>query len=122
LADKYVLNKEISIFHGNLQNKKPQNVAYEVWPVQELANKYKKYADKMKKSASKLNAGPNSGQTLPFLYLYGSELFEIIQDDPQLPMELLPFDWLVPKVTQAFSEIRKQMLPLANSFIDEIME
>lgn len=122
LADKYVLKKEISIFHGHLQDKKPENVVYAVWPVQELANKYKKYADKMKKSASELNATPNSGQIMPFLYLYGSELFEIIQDDPQLPMELLPFDWLVPKVTQAFGEIRKQMLPLANSFIDEIME
>lgn len=122
LADKYFLKKEIFIFQGNLQNKKSENVASQVWPVQELASKYKKYAHKMKKSASKLNAALNSGQVLTFLYLYGSELFEIIQDDPQLPMELLPVDWLGPEVAYTFKEIRKQVLPEANSFIDEIME
>lgn len=121
LADKYVLKKEIFIFQGNLQNKKPETVASEVWPIQELTHKYINYAHKLK-SAGKLNAAPNSGQILTFLYLYGSELFEIIQDDPQLPMELLPVDWLGPKAARAFGEIRRQVLPEANSFIDEIVE
>jgi DNA-binding transcriptional regulator PaaX len=33
------------------------------------------------------------------------ELFEIIQDDPQLPVELLPADWQGPKVARYFGEI-----------------
>lgn len=122
LADKYVMNKEILIFHGKLRNKKPEAVASEVWPVQELADKYKKFALEVKKSAGKLNAALDSGQVLTFLYLYGSDLFEIIQDDPQLPMDLLPADWQGPNAARTFGEIRRQVLPFANSFIDEIIE
>lgn len=122
LADKYVLNKEILIFHGKLQNKNPEYVVSEVWPVQELADKYKKYAGRVQKSAGKLNVDEhNSGQILTFLYLYGSELFEIIQDDPQLPLELLPDDWLGPEAARYFGEIRDQLLPGANNFIDKIV-
>jgi len=110
------------IFQGNLQNKKPEKLASEVWPVEELASKYKKYYQEIKKPAGNLIAVPNPGQVLTFLYLYGSELFEIIQDDPQLPVQLLPADWLGPKAAQTFGEIRKQVLPEANGFIDEIVE
>ncbi len=122
LAHKYFLSDEIFIFHGSMQNKNPENVASEVWPVQELANKFKDYANKLNLSAGKLNTDPVvSGQVLTFLYNYGLELFAIIQDDPQLPLELLPVDWPGPKAARAFWEIREQVLPEANRFIDEVI-
>lgn len=121
LADKYFLKKELIVFAGNLQNHKPESIVFEIWPVLELAHRYKKYLTRMEKEADALNTQPGAGQSMPFLYLYGSELFEIIQDDPQLPLELLPADWLGPKVAGAFWEIRERLLPDVNNFIDGVL-
>ena len=123
LAEKLDLKKGLFIFHGELKNKKPAAIVSEVWPVRELAKRYSKYADQMQEAVGQLNAESNFfGQALTFLYLYGSGIFEIIQDDPQLPLELLPADWQGPKVTRSFWEIREKVLPEVNSYIDEILK
>jgi len=121
LADKYGLKKEVTIFYGNLQNHESKIIALKVWPVLELAKSYTKYLDRMGKEKDALLARPGAGQIMPFLYLYGSELFEIIQDDSQLPLELLPDGWPGPKAAHNFWEIRERVLPDVNNFIDGVL-
>ncbi|MTI85309.1 MAG: hypothetical protein FH756_15770 [Firmicutes bacterium] len=122
LAEKFGLKKEMFLFQGGLQNKKPETIVSEVWPVWKLANRYKEYEQLIHEWAGKLNAESNPGRVLTFLYLLGSELFEIIQDDPQLPVELLPSDWQGPHVARRFWEIREQVLPGVNNYVSTIIE
>jgi len=121
LADSNSFRENILIFYGTLRDKSPNSLATEVWPINELAIKYKKYAFEMQESAYKLNSKLDPEHVLTFLYLYGSELFDIIQDDPQLPLEILPNEWPGLKAARDFWEIRQRVLPQANSFIDIII-
>jgi len=121
LADKYGLEKEVTIFFGKLQNHKPERIILKVWPVLDLAKRYTKYIDRMEKETDALYTQPGAGQIMSFLYLYGSELFEMIQDDPQLPLELLPAGWPGPKAARTFWEIRERVLPDVNNFIDGVL-
>lgn len=120
MAQEQALIKDLVMFHGSLKNKEPKEIASELWPVKKLALRYKKYVTDVKKSAGKLDL-ESPGDILTFLYLHGAELFEIIQDDPQLPLELLPHDWHGPAAAQIFREIRQQILPKANIFIDQVL-
>ncbi len=122
LAEKLGLKNELFLIQGILQNKKPETIVSEIWPVHKLAKRYKKYEQLMHEWVDKLNSESNLGSVLTFLYLFGSELFEIIQDDPQLPVELLPSDWQGPQVACGFWEIREQVLPGAKNFLSQILQ
>ncbi|MFZ5643503.1 MAG: PaaX family transcriptional regulator C-terminal domain-containing protein [Bacillota bacterium] len=110
-------------FRGGLSvNRKPFEIAKNAWPIISLAERYSLFEKSMKEAASGLDADSyDGGGGLPFLHLHGLELFNIIQDDPQLPLNLLPPDWPGLQAAKAFLDIREQILPKANEYISRIL-
>lgn len=121
VGENHHLKNRLFIFRGRLENMAPEKAADRFWPIRELEKKYTGFLENVNVSAQKLKAGKDPGRVLPFLHYSGMELFEIIQDDPQLPLELLPEGWPGEKAARTFWEIREQVLPEANRFIDQIL-
>jgi len=121
LAETHDFKDYLLIFRGSLKNMTPEKAAGKAWPLRHLAKEYRAFAAEIEEAAGRLRSDPGPGRALPFLHNYGLGLFEIIQDDPQLPLELLPADWTGTKAARTFFEIRQQLLPEANRFIDQIL-
>jgi DNA-binding transcriptional regulator PaaX len=65
---------------------------------------------------------PDQGRAgLPFLHRFGLELFELIQDDPQLPLDVLPENWQGLKAFQQFGSYREDVYRKSESFILSIL-
>lgn len=120
IAKKHGLEKYYQ-FRGRLAgDKSPEDMAAGVWPVKELSTRYSAFLKSMNEAAGRLDADSgNGGGGLPFLHLHGLDFFEIIQDDPQLPLEMLPRDWPGLKAAKGFLEVRERILPEAGRFIEE---
>ncbi|HBV96025.1 MAG: hypothetical protein JL50_05265 [Peptococcaceae bacterium BICA1-7] len=97
--------------------------AQKAWPL--LGKLAQRYSSLEKSIAEELNElDPNSincGAGLPLLHKLGLEFFEVIQDDPQLPLELLPPEWPGPRVARSFMGTRESILPETRSFIQKIL-
>ncbi|MGE5454811.1 MAG: PaaX family transcriptional regulator C-terminal domain-containing protein [Methylocystaceae bacterium] len=99
-----------------------QEIAAQVWPVAELAEQYLDFIQNLEPAAADLlTSEPTALIALPFLHSYGSQLFNLIQADPQLPLEVLPKDWFGIKAYQAFQKIRQNVLPIAAKYISDII-
>lgn len=111
------------LFRGKLAGKTlPEDVINNVWPIKGLAEKYFEFMKMLNDSIEKLDMDSfNGGGGLPFLHIHGLEFFEIIQEDPQLPLKLLPSDWPGLKAARAFLDIREQILPKANNFMIKVL-
>ncbi|MDD4767904.1 MAG: PaaX family transcriptional regulator C-terminal domain-containing protein [Desulfotomaculaceae bacterium] len=124
LAEEKGLADSLYLFLGELTgSRQPGEIALEIWPVEELNNKYKQYIAGLKNAIGKLDTGSfQEGTALPFLHQYGLQIFEIMQDDPQLPLQLLPTDWSGIQAAELFMTTREQLLPKANAFITGTIE
>lgn len=124
LAGEKGLSNSMYLFRSELiGNRQPGEIVSEVWPVEELNKKYIQYITDLKKAIKELDTEfLQGGAILPFLHQYGLRIFEIMQDDPQLPLQLLPPDWSGIQATQLFTSTREQLLPKANAFIAETIE
>lgn len=97
--------------------------AQKAWPpLENLARKYSSFEKSLAEALKKLDQNSiNDGDGLPFLHTFGLEFFEVIQDDPQLPLELLPPEWPGLRTAKSFMEIRERILPGTWSFIRRIL-
>lgn len=103
-------------------NSRPEDIVSSVWPIKDLAEKYSLFINTMNEAAAKLDIdSDDGGGGLPFLHIYGMEFFEIIQDDPQLPLSTLPRNWPGLYAAKSFMDIRERILPKANHYIMEIL-
>jgi len=99
-----------------------QELAAMVWPVTDLADQYQIYLQTLEQAAADLLADlPTAFTALPFLHTYGSQLFSLIQQDSQLPIEVLPENWGGIKAYQTFQSIRQKVLPVASEYISNIL-
>lgn len=110
-------------FRGKLTgDSKPVEIAENAWLIISLAERYSMFKKSMNEAVNRLDMDSyNGGGGLPFLHFHGLELFNIIQDDPQLPLTLLPPDWPGLQAAKAFLDIREQLLPKANDYINRIL-
>jgi len=116
------LAKSLYLFRGRLEgNRSPADIVSATWPVEELAQRYDLLAKNLNEALKVLNAQQTDGSGLPFLHFYGLEVFELIQADPQLPLELLPGGWPGLPVTRTFWEAREKIMPAANQFINRVI-
>lgn len=119
LAAEKGLAGSLYLFLGDLSgSRRHDEIVAEMWPVEELNKKYKHFTAGFKHAFSELETGPSrGGAALPFLHRYGLQIFGIMQDDPQLPLQLLPPDWAGLQAARLFMETRERLLPEAKDFI-----
>lgn len=110
-------------FRGELAgDRKPVEIANHTWPIISLAERYSMFKKSMNEAVNRLDMDSyNGGGGLPFLHFQGLELFKLIQDDPQLPLSILPPDWPGLQAAKAFLDIREQILPKAYEYINRIL-
>ena len=123
VSDKYHLENKYYLFNSRMeQPQSPEHLTQVLWPIAELGEKYLQFLGAIAKAARALDVDNCSGaDALPFLYRQGLDFFEIIQDDPRLPLRLLPPDWPGIKAAKLFHEMRKVLLPKAQSFVENII-
>ncbi|MFX4263444.1 PaaX family transcriptional regulator C-terminal domain-containing protein [Pelotomaculum propionicicum] len=124
LAAEIGMAESLYLFLGELAGgRRLAEIVTEMWPVEELNKKYKDYIAGLKHAVGELDTGPpRGGAVLPFLHKYGLQIFGIMQEDPQLPLQLLPPDWSGLQAVLLFMETRKQLLPEANAFIADTID
>lgn len=123
LAEKYGVAGGVCQFRGRMAGDvDAADIATRVWPVEILAQRYRSYGQLLGEEAVPLDSDSfDGGGGLPFLHRYGLDLFEIIQDDPQLPLKLLPSGWPGLQAAGAFLGLRESILPKANGFISQVL-
>jgi phenylacetic acid degradation operon negative regulatory protein len=92
-------------------------LAAEVWPVADIGRRYRSFLGALAGET----AAEGDGRELPILYRLGLEYFEIAQDDPRLPLALLPPDWAGPEAASAFGKLRGELLPAGQAFVDRVL-
>ncbi|MBP2652517.1 MAG: hypothetical protein H6Q73_86 [Firmicutes bacterium] len=123
LQKKYQLDKNLFLFESCLNTANtPTDLAKKIWPIKKLGTRYNQYLDSLSTvvyySDTKVRL---NGDELPLLYSYGLKLFEIVQDDPRLPIQVLPSDWLGIEAVKKFTELRSKLLPKAYEYINNIL-
>lgn len=99
-----------------------RQIAERIWSVEKIALSYEEYLKNVNESYLKLQQQTDQGRAgLPFLHRFGLEIFELIQDDPQLPLALLPDNWQGLKAFQQFGSYRKEVLQKSEAFIFNIL-
>lgn len=100
-----------------------QDLVAEVWPIVKLNESYRQFLALIEERTqnSDYNAYRGGGG-LPVLHRIGLEFFEIVREDPHLPKEILPEDWLGFKAALVFKNLRDEILPKANQFISHVLE
>lgn len=103
--------------------KSGKDLASEVWPIVKLNESYRQFLALIQEQAKTSDYNAHRGEGgLPLLHRIGLEFFEIVREDPHLPKELLPEDWLGFKAALVFKNLREEILPLANQFISHVLE
>lgn len=123
LAREYGLDNALYQFQGELTgDKKLGEMVAEIWPVKDINKKYVRFILDLKSAADDLDKETfHGGGVLPFLHLHGLKLFEIIQDDPQLPLQLLPTGWPGIEAFEHFMSTREELLHTANRYINAVL-
>ncbi len=117
------LTEEMYLFRSKLTKPNCGEMIRVIWNPEKINGSYEKYVNELEKAASDLDStSVNQGQSLPVLHLFGIRLFGIIQEDAQLPMEILPKDWMGIEAAERFEKIRGKYLPGAVSYIKQIIE
>lgn len=117
------LGLKIYLFESRLTNhNSATNLASKIWPLANLAKQYEKFLNSLMEAAGNIDPDSyRSGGGLPFLHRFGLDYFEIVQNDPRLPLQILPSDWQGIKAAKAFKEFRERIIPKSNEFIDRIL-
>lgn len=122
LVKELSVMREVHIFRSVLdENLSPGDLVNEIWQPNVLNKKYKKFITDLNKAASGLIFDGKNGKTLPVFHRYGMSLFDIVQDDPQLPLILLPKGWMGIEAVQSFNNFREQYLPEAKAYINQVL-
>lgn len=118
------LGSKIFFFESRLSEEKDQKeLISEVWPIYKLNESYSLFLASFENEVKDLDLNAyQGGGGLPFLHRFGLDFFEIVRDDPHLPLRLLPVDWPGIKAAKAFRNIREEILPKANRFINNILD
>lgn len=122
LINEYRLGKAVLMFKGRLVEKEEAAVvASKTWPISSLAERYQEYLGRLEEALKEIDPDSDIEGCLPFLQIYGFEFFEIIKDDPQLPLGLLPPDWQGLKAASTFLDLRERIMPQARDYINSIL-
>lgn len=124
LTNDLNIDLKIYFFESRLSAEKDQTeLISEIWPICQLAENYHHFLTSFNNELRQLDIyAYQGGGGLPFLHRFGLEFFEIMRDDPHLPLKILPADWPGIKAAMAFRNIREEILPKANEFINRILD
>lgn len=114
---------EIFQFRGKQAGgRNSKETAQKAWPLESLSRRYSSFEKSLAEALRKLDQNSiNGGSGLPFLHTFGLEFFEVVQDDPQLPLELLPPEWPGLRTANLFLETRERILPGAKDYVRRIL-
>ncbi|MGE5605337.1 MAG: PaaX family transcriptional regulator C-terminal domain-containing protein [Bacteroidota bacterium] len=123
LSQKYHIENEVHLFESRLSNLESiSSLVSTIWPINKLYEQYQAFLENLTNESKLLNIeSRNGGGGLPVLYRLGFEYFEIVQDDPRLPLQLLPSNWPGLQAAKSFNQLRERILPNANNFINNIL-
>lgn len=116
-------DQSIVIFRSaDINNKSSEEIIAKAWKIKELTSRYKKFIAELNEISEKFSDdNGNCGHELPILHSLGLKLFDIMQLDPQLPVQLLPPDWPGSLAFTRFNLLRQRLLPGADTFIKRIL-
>jgi DNA-binding transcriptional regulator PaaX len=123
-VEELKIESKIYFFESRLVDNKDQtNLISDIWPINKLAARYRDFITSFNNELKNYDINAyHGGGGLPFLHRFGLEFFEIVRDDPYLPLVLLPEDWMGVKAAMAFKNIRGEIIPLANEFINRVLQ
>lgn len=123
-VDESNIELRIYYFESRLVDEKEQTkLISDIWPINKLAESYRNFLTSFNKELGQIDLyAYHGGGGLPFLQRFGLELFEVVRDDPHLPLILLPEDWMGVKAAMVFKNIREEILPKANEFINRVLQ
>lgn len=122
IANNLSVTPKIYVFRSVLEkSQSSQAIIKEIWDPGQINRAYRTYIAGLDSAYHQISGDGLRGQGLPILHLYGMRLFELIQVDPQLPLQLLPTNWLGIEAFKRFNEIREHLLPGATQYVSEII-
>lgn len=122
IVQKLSLTQKIYVFRSVLEKSHSSKaIIEEIWQPKQINRKYETYIADLDSAYHQISANGTGGQGLPILHLYGMRLFEMIQADPQLPLQLLPKNWSGIKGFQRFYQIREELLPGATQYVYDVV-
>ena len=123
LASRYNKDQSLIIFSSeNISNKTTEEIVAKAWKTKGLALRYEDFTAELNTISDKFNDdNRGSGHELPILHSLGLKLFDIVQLDPQLPVQLLPTDWSGLLAFTGFNSIKERILQGADTFIKRIL-
>lgn len=123
IAGNGIPAEQIYLFRSTLASPGCDEMIRVIWNPEKINSSYKKYINDLEKAADGLNQKEaEQGQSLPVLHSLGLRLFGIIQEDIQLPLQLLPKDWMGIEAAQRFAEFRTAYLPAAVAYVKKTMD
>jgi phenylacetic acid degradation operon negative regulatory protein len=102
-------------------------LAQECWKIEELQAGYRRFIDCFQNEyhATKMllesGSPPSPAQCFVSRFWLTNYFQSFPRQDPNLPIVLLPKDWVGFQARELFNNYRKLLEPFANSFVDEVM-
>lgn len=102
--DKQNLSDLVQVVAGERFGKlSDRDFAAKIWPLNEINRRYRRllagWADELKKESA-------AEERVEAASSFQNQYFDILADDPQLPVELLPSDWVGDKATKLFGKLK----------------
>lgn len=105
-----------------------RKIAVKAWNIHGLENRYKEFLNKyspllsMLKEKIKKKKVIDSGECFAQRFRVTAEFIDIALDDPMLPLELLPDNWVGLKAKKICLEYWEFLTPEVNKFVDSILK
>ncbi|MCK4396458.1 phenylacetic acid degradation operon negative regulatory protein PaaX [candidate division WOR-3 bacterium] len=129
LFKKLEVTKYVETFEAKYTGQREgQKIAAKGWSIHALENRYKEFLNKyspllsMLKEKIKKKKVIDSGECFAQRFRVTAEFIDIALDDPMLPLELLPDNWVGLKAKKICLEYWKFLTPEVNKFVDSILK
>lgn len=101
----------------------PSTLINQAWNLEEISADYVVFNEILKHNMANFNSQSNPSAADAFRHHFHltTQLFPILQKDPNLPLDMLPPDWAGTVGQKLFRQFRNQLTPIVNPFIDQVL-
>lgn len=108
-------------YHGD------KELAAKIWRIDDLTRQYGVFVRKYEKLLTAYNTSARSGRPMDFAVCFArrfcmtAEYVALRLDDPMLPLELLPKNWVGMRAERIYDDLLKLLKPRADAFVDAVL-
>ena len=109
-------------------HQKERELAAAIWPIHELASRYQAFVDEYSSLHSKWARAVKTGKTIDLAESFAkrfcltTEYVALRLEDPMLPLELLPKNWVGLKAQRLHDQSWELLQPAADRFVDLVLK